>query len=117
MRPFVVLLAATLQLKGLNQFTHFPLLFSSYEAEIDFRYLTAIDPSYYDGLSDASKKSLALQGGPFQGEELEAFESDPLKEDMVRLRKWDDKSKIVGIVEQTPRADIYGSIIRKHLER
>lgn len=28
------------------------------------RYLCAVDPSYHDGLSEASKKSLMFQGGP-----------------------------------------------------
>jgi 2-amino-1-hydroxyethylphosphonate dioxygenase (glycine-forming) len=81
------------------------------------RYLTAIDSSYYDSLSDASKKSLAFQGGPFKGEELKAFERHPLKDEMVRVRQWDDMSKVVGIVEQTPRAATYRTLIKKHLER
>lgn len=81
------------------------------------RYLTAVDFSYYDGLSDASKQSLVFQGGPFKGDDLEAFEHHPLKDEMVRLRKWDDMSKIVGITEQTQRAAIYAAVIRKHLER
>jgi predicted HD phosphohydrolase len=81
------------------------------------RYLTAVDSSYYDGLSDASKHSLAFQGGPFKGEELEAFERHPLKDEMVRVRQWDDMSKVVGIIEQTPRAETYRPLIRKHLER
>jgi hypothetical protein len=36
---------------------------------------------------------------------------------MVRLRRWDDMSKIVGIVEKTPRVDAYEPLIKKHLER
>lgn len=80
------------------------------------RYLTAIDASYYDGLSEASKQSLKFQGGPFQGEELESFERHELKDDMVKLRKWDDRAKIVGIEQLTPRAEAYRSMIRRHLE-
>ncbi|MCJ1356904.1 MAG: hypothetical protein MMC33_006900 [Icmadophila ericetorum] len=34
------------------------------------RYLTAIDPNYYGGLSSASKKSLEFQSGPFVGMSL-----------------------------------------------
>jgi len=79
------------------------------------RYLTAVDSSYYYGLSDASKNSLAFQGGPFKGKQLESFESDPMKDDMVKVRRWDDMSKVVGVVEQTPRASTYRGMIRRHL--
>jgi predicted HD phosphohydrolase len=80
------------------------------------RYLTAVDASYYDGLSEASKQSLRFQGGPFQGEDLQAFERDPLKDEMVKLRKWDDQAKIVGIQSETPRAEMYRDMIVRHLE-
>ena len=80
------------------------------------RYLTAVDASYYDGLSEASKQSLKFQGGPFEGEELARFNNDPLREEMVKLRKWDDQAKIVGVENETPRAEAYRSMIQKHLE-
>jgi 2-amino-1-hydroxyethylphosphonate dioxygenase (glycine-forming) len=80
------------------------------------RYLTAVDPAYYDGLSEASKQSLRFQGGPFAGDELEAFEQDSLKDEMVNLRKWDDHAKIVGIENLTPRAETYREMIQRHLE-
>jgi len=80
------------------------------------RYLTATDASYCDGLSEASKQSLRFQGGPFKGTELESFEQDPLKNEMVKLRKWDDQAKVVGIEMETPRADWYRVMIQKHLE-
>ena len=83
---------------------------------IENRYLTAVDASYYDGLSEASKQSLKFQGGPFRKKELEEFESDVLKDEMVKLRKWDDQAKIVGIERETPRADSYRGMIRRHLE-
>ena len=79
------------------------------------RYLTAIDPAYYDSLSAASKKSLEFQGGPFEGKELEKFMNDPLSEEMIRLRKWDDRAKVVGIVDRTPRVSEYESLIEEHL--
>lgn len=75
------------------------------------RYLTAVDERYYGSLSDASKKSLELQGGPFKGAELEEFERDGLKDEMVRLRKWDDGAKVVGVESETPRADMYWGMI------
>jgi len=75
-----------------------------------------VDASYYDGLSEASKQSLKFQGGPFEGTELEIFENDPLKDEMVKLRKWDDGAKIVGIEKETPRVEIYRAVIAKHLQ-
>jgi 2-amino-1-hydroxyethylphosphonate dioxygenase (glycine-forming) len=81
-----------------------------------FRYLTAVDASYYDGLSEASKQSLRFQGGPLAGEDLEAFERNPLKDEMVKVRKWDDQAKIVGIENVTPRAEAYRVMIQRHLQ-
>ena len=83
----------------------------------DGRFLTAIDKAYYDSLSSASKKSLAFQGGPFEGEELDAFLRDPLRDQMVAMRRWDDAAKVEGIVDETPRAETYSGMIERHLER
>ncbi|GLA09101.1 hypothetical protein AnigIFM60653_011175 [Aspergillus niger] len=80
------------------------------------RYLTATNKAYYETLSSASKKSLEFQGGPFKGAELEAFETDPLRDEMVKLRLWDDAAKVQGIEESTPRAREYRDMIRVHLE-
>lgn len=81
------------------------------------RYLTAVDQSYYDSLSSASQRSLAFQGGPFKGEDLEAFEQDPLRDEMVSLRLWDDAAKVVGIKDTTPRAGAYEDMMVEHLTR
>jgi predicted HD phosphohydrolase len=81
------------------------------------RYLTAVDSRYYESLSAASKKSLEFQGGPFTGTELAAFEADPLREQMVNLRLWDDRAKVPGVEELTPRAGEYLGMIVGHLER
>ncbi|XRM37230.1 hypothetical protein ABZX51_000715 [Aspergillus tubingensis] len=80
------------------------------------RYLTATDKAYYETLSSASKKSLEFQGGPFKGAELVAFETNPLRDEMVKLRLWDDAAKVQGIEESTPRAGEYRDMIRVHLE-
>lgn len=61
------------------------------------RYLCAVDPSYHDKLSDASKKSLIYQGGPMKGQELEQFGANPLCSEMCQLRVWDDEAKIEGL--------------------
>lgn len=72
---------------------------------------------YYDSLSSASQKSLAFQGGPFQGEELREFEQDPLKDEMLSMRLWDDRAKLVGVEASTPRAGTYLDMIVSHLSQ
>jgi gamma-butyrobetaine dioxygenase len=69
------------------------------------RYLCAVNPAYLTGLSPASRMSLALQGGPMDDEERAEFESNPLFEEAVRLRHWDDTAKIPGL--QVPGLDHY----------
>lgn len=57
------------------------------------RYLTARDPSYYNKLSEASKKTLEYQGGRMSEEEAEAFAADPLFATSLRMRHWDEAAK------------------------
>lgn len=57
------------------------------------RYLCATDPAYLEGLSRASRISLAVQGGPFTAAEAAAFARDPAAAAAVRLRRWDDRAK------------------------
>lgn len=57
------------------------------------RYLCYADSSYYDQLSEASKKTLQYQGGPMTVEEAKAFEADPFFEDSIQIRKLDDEAK------------------------
>ena len=59
------------------------------------RYLAATEDGYFDQLSDASKLSLRLQGGPMKTEQAKAFEAEPFFADAVRLRRWDEEGKIV----------------------
>ena len=61
------------------------------------RYLCTTDPSYHDGLSEASKRSLIVQGGVMSDEEREAFEHIPHFEDGLTLRRWDDLAKVKGL--------------------
>lgn len=58
------------------------------------RYLAATEEGYFDLLSDASKLSLKLQGGPMTPEQAEAFEAEPFFADALRLRRWDEEGKI-----------------------
>ena len=57
------------------------------------RYLCATEAGYWAALSPASKRSLELQGGPFQPAEVERFAGDPYALDAVALRRWDDQAK------------------------
>jgi gamma-butyrobetaine dioxygenase len=60
------------------------------------RYLCAVDDAYYGQLSDASKYTLGVQGGPMSTEERSAFEDEPYADDAIRLRRWDDNAKDAG---------------------
>ena len=57
------------------------------------RYLCAVDAAYYDTLSQASKDSLVLQGGPFGNADAQEFIARPHAEAAVRLRRYDDLAK------------------------
>lgn len=73
------------------------------------RYLCATDASYQSELSEPSQLSLKLQGGPMSAAEVAEFEASPFFQDAVRLRKWDDLAKIVGL--KTPALDHYWGIL------
>ncbi|MET0245035.1 MAG: HDIG domain-containing metalloprotein [Flavitalea sp.] len=57
------------------------------------RYLTAIDKDYYDNLSHASRTTLGFQGGPMTTEEVAAYQKDPLLDEYIQVRTWDDLAK------------------------
>jgi [1-hydroxy-2-(trimethylamino)ethyl]phosphonate dioxygenase len=61
------------------------------------RYLCAVDAAYCQDLSPPSALSLKLQGGPMRPEEAVEFESQPHFDAAVRLRRWDDAAKVVGM--------------------
>ncbi len=61
------------------------------------RYLCATEPAYEAALSEPSRISLGLQGGPFTPDEIMAFETNPFWRDALRLRRWDDTGKISGL--------------------
>ncbi|MEO7992509.1 MAG: HD domain-containing protein [Chryseolinea sp.] len=66
------------------------------------RYLTFKHPDYYQQLSDASRKTLEFQGGVMNVSEADYFESDPLFQISIRMRKWDELAKEINI----PLADL-----------
>ncbi len=60
------------------------------------RALCALEPEYYEGLSEDSRRSLALQGGVHSAAEAQAFLERPYARDALRLRRWDDRAKVAG---------------------
>ena len=79
------------------------------------RYLCATEPGYYDALSADSKRSLALQGGPYDEATAAAFAAQPGASRAIALRRWDDAAKIAGVV--TPQFEHFTSIMETALRR
>ena len=75
------------------------------------RALCALEPAYYAALSEDSKRSLALQGGIFSGEQVEAFTARPFAAEAMRVRRWDDRAKKPG--HPTPPLSHYLSIAKR----
>ena len=61
------------------------------------RYRCAVDPTYHDGLSDGSRRSLVRQGGPMTDDEAARFAAHPAGAEAVALRGWDDGGKVEGL--------------------
>lgn len=61
------------------------------------RWLCTTSPGYHDLLSDASRRTLLLQGGLMDEGQREAFEAGPWAADAVTLRRWDDEAKVPGL--------------------
>ena len=77
------------------------------------RYLCTTDAAYYDGLSEASKRSFRLQGGVMSDDERSAFERIPYSEDALNLRRWDDLAKVKNL--ETPGLEIYREVVESCL--
>ena len=67
------------------------------------RYLAGVEEGYYDLLSEASKISLSVQGGPFTKEEAEVFINKPFMREAVEMRRFDDMAKILN--KKTPNLE------------
>lgn len=78
------------------------------------RFLCTTDATYYDGLSDASKTSLKLQGGIMSDEEREAFEQILHYRDALTLRRWDDLAKVKGLA--TVGLETYRDVVQQCLK-
>ncbi len=79
------------------------------------RYLTFARPAYAARLSEASRGTLTWQGGPMSAEEARTFEADPLFRQMLAVRSWDERAKVVDL--EVPGLDTHRGRISAHLER
>jgi phosphonate degradation associated HDIG domain protein len=79
------------------------------------RYLTYKFPSYYEQLSEASKKTLEYQGGRMTSEEASEYEKQPLFDLIIQMRRWDVEAKLLG--KPVPGLDKYKQMIIRHLEK
>jgi phosphonate degradation associated HDIG domain protein len=91
------------QRDDLHQFVALPFLRSVFPAAVlepirlhvdAKRYLCATEPTYWDSLSAASKRSLELQGGIYDSVAAKAFIAQPFAEQAARLRRYDDWAKV-----------------------
>lgn len=78
------------------------------------RYLCATDAKYYGDLSDASKHSLRLQGGPMSPDEVTAFAQTPHLERILTVRRCDDGGKVAG--GETPPLSHFIAIMESVLQ-
>ena len=77
------------------------------------RYLCAVDGEYLARLSDASRLSLRLQGGPFTSAQARKFEEHLSFAAAIKLRRWDEQAKIPTL--PTPPLDRYLDVARSVL--
>src|SRR5260370_14792744 len=78
------------------------------------RYLCATEPGYHDRLSRGSKHTLTLQGRVMTAEEIERADTNPLRPDALRLRRWDDEAKVVG--KKTRPLSAWKPLIQKYFD-
>jgi predicted HD phosphohydrolase len=57
------------------------------------RYLVTEDPAYRSGLSEGSRRTLEIQGGPMSPDEVAAFRSSLYLDEILELRRADDMAK------------------------
>lgn len=79
------------------------------------RYRCATDEAYLARLSPASVLSLELQGGPFDRQGQEYFESNPWHQEALRLRIWDEEAKIPGYT--TPELEYFLTHVQRVLKQ
>ena len=77
------------------------------------RYLCFVNETYYDNLSEASKKTLEFQGGKMTDDEANFFENNPYFETIIQMRRWDEAAKVQG--QKLPNLDYFMNICEQYL--
>ena len=78
------------------------------------RYLSAVEDGYYDLLSEGSKKSLEVQGGPFSKEQANDFINKPFMKQAVAIRRFDDQAKVLN--KKTPELCHFKQYVEQSLK-
>ncbi len=79
------------------------------------RYLCAVEPGYYEQLSEASRLSLATQGGIMSADEVAVFARNGAVDAALLLRRSDDRGKDVSL--DTPPLESYRGLLEAALRR
>lgn len=77
------------------------------------RYLCWKIPAYAQGLSESSRLSLQLQGGPMNDVEAQEFETNLHFAACLKVRRYDDMGKVPGM--QTADLESYRELIESFL--
>ena len=78
------------------------------------RYLCTTDDTYWNCLSDASKRSLVVQGGKLSDEELAEFQKSEYLDTALEIRRFDDMAKEVGL--DIPPIEDYRSTVMSAIQ-
>lgn len=82
------------------------------------RYLVATQPAYAAKLSEDSRRSLALQGGPMAAEEAATWRQQVHADAALRLRIWDDLAKDMTWLPPSRASAMAGlSVLLRHCAR
>ena len=79
------------------------------------RYLCTVDNNYYESLSIASRKSFEIQGGKIDDDVLKTLENNDTFKNAIKLRKYEDISKLYNNKNFTINLDYIKNLIRKFI--
>ncbi len=79
------------------------------------RYLSAVDAEHYAGLTETTRHTLGLQGGPMSEEEARVFADLPYADSAAELWRWDDLAMIAD--RPVPGFDHYKNLVQYLLDR